>query len=102
MSNAVLYRVDRALTRFGTDLRLFRYDLVAQPVPAQPQKPPRTSLKIQEIGRNDPALKSMPLTVPALRHRFRQPVACLGAFKDNKLVAYVWFCLGPYEEDEVR
>lgn len=102
VTNAILYGLDRASTRFGTGHRIFRYYLVAQPVPAQRQDPPRTSLKVREIGRQDPALKSMPLTAAVLRHRFRQPVVCLGGFKGNELVAYVWFCLGPYEEDEVR
>ena len=46
----------------GHDLRIFRYDLVAQPVPAQGRVgPPRgRSFMVREISRPDPGLRAMP------------------------------------------
>ena len=102
--SAFLYGLDRVLVRLGTGIRIFRYDLVAQPVPGQRRValPRGRSFVVREIGRSDPALRAMPLTPAVVDYRLRQPTVCLGAFKGEQLIAYLWLCLGPYEEDEVR
>ncbi len=102
--SALLYGLDRVLVRLGTGIRIFRYYLVAQPVPAQRRVavPRGRSFVVREIGRSDPALRAMPLTPAVIDYRIRQPTVCLGAFKGEQLIAYLWLCLGPYEEDEVR
>jgi hypothetical protein len=102
--NTILHGLDRAFVRLGGGIRIFRYELVAQPVPAAARvaAPSGRSFSVREIDRSDPALRAMPLTPPILAHRFGQPVICLGAFKGAELVAYLWLCLGPYQEDEIR
>jgi len=100
----LLYGVDRALFRIGLPIRLFFYELMIQPIA---DKPVLTSalnkgFTIREIKPGDPALALMPVSAKGLDERFAKPTVCLGAFRNDKLIAYMWLCLGPYEEDEVR
>jgi hypothetical protein len=44
----------------------------------------------------------MPLTQEMIEYRSRHNAICLGAFKDEQMIGYIWLCLGPYQEDEVR
>lgn len=45
----------------------------------------------------------MPATsLETLAYRHGQGAICLGAFKDGRLIGWLWLCLGPYLEDEVR
>lgn len=102
--NTALYSVDRLFVGLKTGIRLFRYYLVAQPVPPETDQPVGRawSMTIREINRSDRALTAIPVTPEVLDYRFSQAATCLGAFKGEELVAYLWLCLGPYEEDEVR
>lgn len=102
--DGLAYAVDRALTRLRTGARLHRYYFVAQPIPETPNPRirSRSRLDIRELEPDDPALAAMPLTPDVLRFRFAQPTVCLGAFKNESLVGYLWLCFGPYQEDEVR
>lgn len=101
---AALYAFDRTLDRTRLGVRVFFYDFMVQPVPDSPVLPSRLgrSMEVREISREDPALSAMPVPRSVLDFRFSQPIVCLGAFKADRLVGYIWLCLGPYEEDEVR
>jgi hypothetical protein len=77
---------------------------MAQPITNEPLLGPRYQhwLQPREIKQGDAVLAGMPLTTATLAHRFAQPTVCLGGFRNDRLVGYMWLCLGPYEEDEVR
>jgi len=99
-----LYGVDRVLARVGSPVRLYCYELMVQPIADKPIAPPNLvkSTEIREIAPDDPALARMPVPADVIRFRLRQPTVCLGAFRKGELIAYMWLCFGPYEEDEVR
>ncbi len=100
----IVYGLDRLATALGLSVKLRFYDLVAQAVADDFVLPPRrrAAFDIREIGRDDPALALIPATPDVLAFRFQQPTVCLGAWSKDRLVGYLWLCLGPYEEDEVR
>ena len=102
--NGLAYAIDRALVRLGTGARLHRYYFVAQPIPKaqSPHVRPRSKLDIRELKPGDPAFSVMPLTPEVLEFRFAQQAMCLGAFKGEALVGYLWLCFAPYREDEVQ
>lgn len=99
-----LYLLDRLLARAGNPARLFVYDLMVQPVAAKPFLSPRMSklLEIRNIEQGDPAFSQMPRPPEIIAHHVAQPTVCLGAFLRGELAGFMWLCLGPYEEDEVR
>ena len=100
----ILYIIDRALSRISPDLRLFVYEIVVQPISGKPLIPARRikNLAFREIGRGDPLLSLMPARDEIKEQRYEQMAKCLGAFKGDKLIGYIWFANGSYEEDEVR
>jgi hypothetical protein len=102
--NGMLYLVSRALDRLGGAIRLYRYILVAQPVPKGSLLGPRRgqSIEVRQVGPGDPAFAAMPLDAKVLDFRFGQDAMCFGAFQADAMVGCIWLCLGPYLEDEVR
>jgi hypothetical protein len=104
LSNAIWYGIDRTSTKLGFGPRVFYYDLVVQPIASERLLPKGLgrSIAVRPIPKGDPALSSMPVPEKVLDWRFEQPTVCLGAFQEERLIAYVWLCLGAYEEDEVR
>ncbi len=100
----IVYGLDRLVSKAGLPVNLRFYDLVAQAVADDFVLPARrrAAFEIREIGRDDPALALIPATPEVLAFRFNQPAVCLGAWSKGQLVGYLWLCLGPYEEDEVR
>ncbi len=100
----LLYGLGRVLHYVRSPVQLFFYELMIQPIPDTPILTPALSkgFSIREIKPGDPTLALMPVTPEDLADRFAKPTVCLGAFRKDQLVAYMWLCLGPYEEDEVR
>ena len=100
----LLYAIDRTLYRARSPVRLYFYELMIQPIAEKQVLTPALSkgISVREIKPGDPALALMPVTPEGLAERFAKPTVCLGAFRDERLFAYMWLCLGPYEEDEVR
>ncbi len=101
---AFCYAIDRIGTGMRSRMRLHYYLLVSQPVPDRPLVPEGLgrTFEIREIRRGDAALEAMPVPRDVLASRFLQPTVCLGVFKESRLAAYLWLCLGAYDEDEVR
>ncbi len=58
-------------------------------------------MTVREISTGDPAIKAMPLSSDVIAYRRRQGAHCLGLFLKERMIGYLWFCLGPYDEDEV-
>lgn len=102
--NAALYAISRLLERSGGLLHLYRYELVAQPVPREPLLGPRRgrSVEVRPVAAGDPALAALPLDANVLRFRYDQGALCLGAFRAGEMIGCLWLSLGPYHEDEVR
>jgi hypothetical protein len=98
------YVVDRALNSISARFRLRVYDVVVQPIVDKPLLKPSLArhIELREIRRGDPELALMPVPSEIKDLRFEQNAICLGVFKRNEFVGYMWFCFGRYEEDEVR
>ncbi len=100
----LLYSVDRLLAGLSRRCRLHVYELMVQPITSHPLLARKFSagLQIREIGCGDSEIKLMPVRPEVMDARLRQRATCLGAFRNEQLVAYMWFCPERYEEDEVR
>src|SRR4051812_31722043 len=99
-----LYLADRIVQKFSPELRVFFYEMLIQPIPEKPLLSGKLAqtFQIREIRRGDPEVEMMPARPDIKELRFAQNAICLGAFKNDKLVGYVWLCFNRYEEDEVR
>ena len=99
-----LYVIDRVLRHISPRLGLCVYELMVQPITGQPLLPPNLvrNLGFVEIGRGHPDLALMPARDDIKAIRFEQGARCLGVYRKGKLIGYLWFCPGRYEEDEVR
>jgi len=99
-----LYILDRVLSRLSPRLRILAYELVVQPIPSTPVLPSARvrTLRCKELKRGDPDLRKViaPLTVQEFR--FAQDSICLATYREDRLIGYVWFCSGSYNEDEAR
>lgn len=102
--NAVLYTSGLALRVICPRVNIYRYYIVAQPVPDKDLLPARRgkSIEVRELKSGDPAFAALPLDEDVLEFRFAQNVICLGAFQDEKVIGCLWMCFDAYEEDEVR
>jgi len=103
-ANAVLYVLGLALRKLCPRVSIYRYYIVAQPVPEKSLLPPRRgrAIAVRELKQGDPAFSSLPLDDDVLAYRFAQNVICLGAFQDDKPIGCLWLCFDRYEEDEIR
>jgi len=84
--------------------RVIKYYLVVQPLQPSTPVPSRRggTIKVREIGPDDPLLDDMPQPASTNAYRFRQGARCLVALKGGELAGFMWWVEGPYEEDEVR
>lgn len=100
----LLYVIDRLLGLLSPRLRLYVYEFMVQPISDKPLLPGtfRKQLVVREIKAGDPELALMPVRPEVLHARLDTRATCLGAFKGDKLVGYMWFCQPTYHEDEVR
>lgn len=98
----IVARVLRRLS--GGRIQVFRYYLVAQPVPETPLLPEGRgrNITIRELGPGDPALGHFPRPAQVMESRFAQGAVCYAAFRGDAPIGFIWFCPGDYEEDEVR
>lgn len=99
-----LYVMDRVLRSLSPRLGLFVYELMVQPITGKPLLPANLArnLTFVEIGRGHPDIGLMPARADIKASRFDQGAVCLGAYRKDKLIGYLWFCSRRYEEDEVR
>jgi hypothetical protein len=83
---------------------LYVYDLMVQPITGRPMLPPNLAknLRFAEINEGDPEIALMPARTEIKSARFTQGARCLGVYRKDELLGYVWFCTKQYEEDEVR
>ncbi len=102
--NGVWYLLGQTLQRVNPRCHVFKYYLVAQPVAAQTRLAAHqgASIEIRPILEHDPAIATMGRPAAVIAQRFMQGAVCLGAFRADTLVGYLWLQLGTYLEDEVR
>jgi hypothetical protein len=103
--NLGLFVLNRIIvTLSGGSWRLYRYHLIAQPVPSAALLPSGRGKKIEIrlIDEQDEVIGQFPRPAEAIRERFRQGAKCLVAFKEGQFVGFLWLLLGSYQEDEVR
>lgn len=99
-----MYLVDQALHRVSRDARLRFYELMVQPIVDKPLVDARFTrgFTYREIVATDPEVALMPARDDIKSARFAQGATCLGAFRDDKFIGYMWFVRERYLEDEVR
>ena len=103
--NGCLYALARvAGIVFGDKVRIHKYYFVAQPVPEGRWLPPHRGrgFEIRQVAEFDTIVGQFPRPARAAPYRFGQGAVCLAALKAEKLIGFLWFTLGPYQEDEVR
>lgn len=100
-----LFFLSRALRRLAAGhVHLYRYYLVAQPVPRRPLLSSKRGrdIEVRRVDAGEAVLQQFPRPGDVLANRFRQGAVCYAAFRDNGLSGFLWFVPGNYEEDEVR
>jgi hypothetical protein len=103
--NGFLYLFDRLCGALSHGrIRLYKYYLVAQPVPQKRWLTPQrgANIEVRRITPSDPLIKSVPRPEQAIAYRFDQDAICLAELKADVFIGCFWFTLGPYQEDEVR
>jgi hypothetical protein len=105
-ATALLYAVDRALDRASRGrVRLFVYDLVAQPVPAAGMGAGLRAggaTAIHGVAAGDPLTAAFPRPPEVIAARYRAGARCLAATVRGTFAGFLWWARGDYEEDEVR
>ncbi len=103
--DGTLYAADRVLRSASAGrCGLYIYDLMEQPIADQPLLSPNRlkKLRFAPICRGQPEIDQMPARTDIKALRFAQGAECLGAYRNDTLIGFVWFCAPAYEEDEVR
>lgn len=102
--DGALYSLDRVLRGVSANCGLYVYDLMVQPIGAEPLLAPQRlkNLRFSEIPRGHPDIDRMPAREDIKALRFEQGAKCLGVYRKEQLIGFVWLCFGAYDEDEVR
>ena len=102
--DGALYLIDRLLRGVSPACGLYLYDLVRQPIGREPLLSANRlkNLRFAEVPRGHPDIDRMPARAEIKARRFEQAARCLGVYRNDVLIAYVWLCFDAYEEDEVR
>lgn len=103
--NTGLFVLNRLLVIISSgSLRLYKYNLIGQPVAKVSLLPPGRGRKIEIrlVQPHDEITRQFPRPAAAIQARFEQGAKCLVAFKDGQFVGFLWLLLGSYQEDEVR
>ena len=104
IGNTCLYVIARLLAAIsGGRCRIVKYYFTAQPV-VFPRGDERSGSFVVEFADPDsPLLEQMGRPSNVLAARFAQGARCLAATANTgHLAGFLWFVVGPYEEDEIR
>ena len=99
-----IYCADRLCRRLSPRLRLYYYELMMQPTNKKPllSNAMSRAYVAKEILPGQSEIELMPVRAEVISLRFKQHARCLGLYKKEQLVGYVWLRMGHYIEDEVR
>jgi hypothetical protein len=104
VADTLLYAAARFADRAsGGRVRIVKYYFTAQPVvpPAGPQR--SGSFTLDWAARDAPQFAQIERPSHVIASRFAQGARCLMATtNEGDLAGFLWFVVGPYEEDEVR
>lgn len=103
LSDGCWYALARTAARLSAGRwALYKYRFVAQPVSPQSRCGNRgRSIEVLTTGPGiDPS--QFRRRADVLAQRFAQGAHCLAAYVAGRLAGYLWYCIGPYNEDEVR
>lgn len=103
--NGMLYLATRSLEKISRGhIRIVRYYVVAQPVPAIDTARIRASARhtVSNTPPDDPLVTSFPRPPAVIAKRFRDGNICFTARADDRFAGYLWLALNAYDEDEVR
>jgi len=99
-----VYAIHRLLQRISPSMKLMFHDWMVQPIASEQLLPARFAqrYRTREIGQEDPLIDGMPIRPEVRISRREQRAICLGTFKNEALVGYIWLSSGSYDEDEAR
>jgi len=102
--DGALYVLSRLLeVAFGRRVRIVKYYFVAQPVVQAVPSPSRSSFDVDWAEAGSPLFQQIARPSSILASRYRQGARCLAAtVGGSELAGFLWFVVGPYDEDEVR
>ena len=103
--NGSLYLLAQGIDQLSRGrIRIIKYDLVSQPVSAEPLMPSHrgAAVEVREVHAGDPLLTRMGHPPASIESRFAQGGRCLAALCDGELAGFLWWVEGAYREDEVR
>ena len=103
--NAVLFAASRALSiLFRGRVRILKYYITVQPVaaPAAQRATRSGAYEIEWAQVESPLFAQVERPPAVIAARFAQGARCLVATHQGRLAGFLWFIVGPYEEDEVR
>jgi hypothetical protein len=102
--NGGLYALDLFIRwSSGGRWRLYKYRLVAQAVGRAPLCGRRgAGIEVRLLRAAVEHGRDFPRRADVVAQRYRQGTQCLAAYRANELLGFLWFTLGPYQEDEVR
>ncbi|MEO8224175.1 MAG: GNAT family N-acetyltransferase [Gammaproteobacteria bacterium] len=98
--NSALYGLQRALQRLAPETVVERLYIVAQPVPAAATGSPRRgqNIQVRRITTGDPAIRIFTRYPDEIADRFAQGAVCLGAFRGDELLGWLWFVPGVFRD----
>ena len=102
--NASLYALSRLLSAlFGERVRIVKYYFAAQPVSGAQGAGTSGSFELQWAERDSPLFSQVDRPPKVIAARFAMGARCLAAtVNGSELAGFLWFVIGPYDEDEVR
>jgi hypothetical protein len=103
--NAWLLAASRLLALlFGQRVRIFKYYFMAQPIAGMGTARPRGgTFDLRWVHDGCPLFSQIERPSSVISARFTQGARCLAAVaNESELAGFLWFTVGPYEEDEVR
>lgn len=102
--DAAWYAFAQLLTR-ASDGRcaLYKYRIVAQAVATHSLCRGRgAAIEVRQLGGPAAFGFEFQRRPHVIARRYGQGAQCLAAYRDGELLGYLWYILGPYQEDEVR
>jgi hypothetical protein len=105
VADGLVYLANRGLQGLsGGRVRLLKYYIVAQPVPAPAATPPRrsASMEVRVLDRDEILATEWPRPRHVIERRVAEGAECVAVFAKGRMVGFQWTLAGPYEEDEIR
>lgn len=105
VADGLIYLGNRALQSLsGGRVRLLKYYIVAQPVPAPAATPARRSatMEVRALDRGEILATDWPRPRHVVERRVADGAECVAVFSKDRMIGFQWTLTGPYEEDEIR